>query len=327
MCWSMSDMSAGAERSGTFPAAGSRTTRRLPTRKLRSWAGSRLLLDAGLLATELELRDSFGAVGYSIAAAVEQGIAATPVVRLDDGPLARQDAATWHSDTRRGIAVRLSAEDLDEDAEDIDEALTEILQKLSDDRRDADLVLDLGPVVGDLMVRPGSRVVADVLRALTGAEEWREVIMSAGAFPADLTAYPARVLGEPVRYDAAIYDQLRQRKRVPRQPVFGDYAVASPVLVTGLPYRAALQLRYTVADKWLVVKAALNDPRGHTQFYDVCETIARHPDFVGAALGRADARIADPRGEGPGNASTWREIGTTHHLDYLVQRITTLGEP
>jgi hypothetical protein len=189
-----------------------RTVIEKTTRKLRSWAGRRLLLDAGLLATEVELRDGFGAVGYSIAAAIEQGIEATPVVRLDDGPRARQDAATWHADTRRGIAIRLSAEDLDEDAEDIDEALTEILQKLSVDRRDADLVLDLGPVVGDLMVRPGSRVVADVLRALSGAEEWREVIMSAGAFPADLTTYSAWVLGEPVRYDAAVYDQLRQRK-------------------------------------------------------------------------------------------------------------------
>jgi hypothetical protein len=86
-------------------------------------------------------------------------------------------------------------------------------------------------------------------------------------------------------------------------------------------------LRCTAADKWLVLKAALNDRRGHTQFYGVCEAIASHPGFVGAALGRADARIAHPRSNGPGDASTWREIGTTHHLDYLVQRITTLGEP
>src|ERR1022692_591429 len=52
------------------------------TSKLQTWAGHRLPLDAGLLTTEGELRDGFGAVGFSILAAIEQGIDATPVVRL-----------------------------------------------------------------------------------------------------------------------------------------------------------------------------------------------------------------------------------------------------
>jgi len=201
------------------------------------------------------------------------------------------------------------------------------LKNLAVGRQDADLLLDLGPVAGELMVRPGSRLVAEVLRELTDVNEWREIIVSAGAFPSDLSAYPPWMLGEPVRNDATLYDQLRERRRVPRQPIFGDYAVANPVLVTGLPYRAAPQLRYTVAGKWLVLKGGINDPRGHDQFYEVCEAIAAHPEFVGAELGRADFRIANSRSHSPGNASTWREIGTTHHLDYVVQRITTLGEP
>jgi hypothetical protein len=309
-----------------YAAAPLRSAIEKTARKLKVWAGQRLLLDGGLLTAEVELRDGIGAVGFSVAAATDQGVEVTPVVHLNDGPLARRDAANWHADTRRGVAVRLTAEELDEDSENIDEALTELLQALAVDRRDADLILDLGPVVGDLMVRAHSRLAADVLRELSGAQEWREVIVSSGAFPADLSAYPAWALGEPVRYDAALYDQLRQRRRIPRQPVFSDYAVTHPIL-TGLGYRSSPHLRYTVADRWLVLKGRLNDPRGHAQFYDVCETIAAHPDFVGSTLGRADARIADPRGVGPGNASTWREVGTTHHIDYVVKRITTLGEP
>jgi len=295
--------------------------------KLKVWGGSRLLLDAGFLATDVVLRDSFGAVGYSIDAAIEQGVDATPVVRLDDEPRSHRDAATLHAETRRGIAVRLGAGDLDEDPEDIDAALTELLRNLGAVPRDVDLVLDLGVVNGDLSVRAGSRLIADALRGLEAIDEWRNVIVAAGAFPADLSAYSAWTLGEPPRYDAMLYDHLRQRRRLPRVPVFGDYAVANPVLVTGLPHRVPPQLRYTVADRWLVLKGRLNDPRGHEQFYDVCDVIAKHPDFAGAALGNADARIANPRAKGPGNAATWREIGTTHHLDYLVQRITTLGEP
>jgi hypothetical protein len=295
--------------------------------KLQAWAGYRLLLDAGLLTMEVELRGSYGAVGFSIEAAIEQGIDATPVVHLDDGLLALRDARAWHADTRRGVAVRLGAKELDADAEDIDAGVTDLLHDLGVDREHADLILDLGPAIGDLMVRAGSRLAADFLRGLTGAESFREIIVTAGAFPADLTDYPPWKLGEPVRYDAALYDHLRQRKRLPRTPIFGDYAITHPSLVTGLLYRATPQLRYTLADRWLVLKGGRNDRRGNAQFYEVCERIAQHPDFVGGALGNADARISNPRAKGPGNASTWREVGTTHHLDYVVKRITTLGEP
>jgi hypothetical protein len=296
-------------------------------KKLRPWAGRRLLLDAGLLATEVDVRDGLGPVGYAIAKAISEGVSATPVVRLNDEIRAHLDAAAVHADNASGIAVRLNAEDLDEDSEDIDAGLTDLLRKLGAGRTEVDLVLDLGVVNGDLGVRAGSRMAADALRGLTAVEQWREVIVTAGAFPADMSAFSPWTIGEPIRYDAALYDHLQQRKRLERMPTFGDYAVAHPLLATGPAFPPAPQLRYTVADRWLTLKGTRNDPRGHEQFYEVCETIAQHPEFAGAALGKADAWIGNPHAHGPGNASTWREIGTTHHLDYVVQRITTLGEP
>jgi hypothetical protein len=101
--------------------------------------------------------------------------------------------------------------------------------------------------------------------------------VTAGAFPADLADYQPWTIGEPGRYDAALYDHLLQRRRLPRSPTYGDYAVTSPILVTGLPDRAAPQLRYAVADRWLALKGGRNDPRSNNQFYDVCERIAGHP--------------------------------------------------
>jgi hypothetical protein len=296
--------------------------------RLGPWVGQRLLLDVGLLATEVALRDGSGAIGYAVSEVLDKGPRPTPVLRLDDGQLARRDAAAAHADLRTGVAIRLSDADMDEDYEDIDEALTSILRELALDRFDVDLVLDLGCVIGDLAVRTFSRLAVDLLRGLSFADEWRQVIVTAGAFPADLGEIVPWEIGELPRYDAALYDRVQERRRLPREPIFGDYAVTNPV-ATNQGYRSAPNLRYAVADRWLFLKGRLNDPRGHDQFYEVCERIAVHPDFVGAALGVADARIANPRanGRGPGNASTWRSIGTAHHLDYVVQRLTTLGEP
>ena len=310
-----------SERAGQLRTVISKTAKRLET-----WAGSRLLLDAGFLPPRVAPGDDFGTLGNAVVAAIDQGVDATPVVHLDDDPQVYRDAATLHDEMHRGIALRLGPEDLDQDSEDIEEALTELLDTLHVERRDVDLILDLGVVQGDLSVRVDGRLVADALRGLSDMNEWRNVIIAAGAFPSDLSDFEAWTIGQAPRYDAMLYDYLRQRRRLPRVPTFGDYAVTHPVL-SGLPYRSSPHLRYCVADRWLVLKGRLNDPRGHDQFFEVCERIAAHPDFAGAALGNADARIANPRSKGPGNASTWREVGTTHHLDFVVRRITTLGEP
>jgi hypothetical protein len=52
----------------------------------------------------------------------------------------------------------------------IETALTELLGILSTERRDIDLILDLGAVNGDLSVRAGARLVADALRGLTAMD-------------------------------------------------------------------------------------------------------------------------------------------------------------
>jgi hypothetical protein len=297
-------------------------------RKLRPWAGRRMLLDSGLLSVDVPLADGLGAVAFAVIRAHELvGANATPVVRLNDEPMAYTDATAIHGDYSCGVALRLGTEELEDDPEDVIDALQGLLRTLGVKPSEVDLIFDLGVVNGDLAVHVGARFVADLLRAIPTPDDWREVIVTSGAFPADLSFVEAWRLGEPQRYDAQLYDRLQQRRRLPRLPLYGDYAVAHPVVSDGPAFPAPPQLRYTVADRWLTMKGRRNDPRGHDQFYVVCEHIREHPEFVGAALGQADDRIANARQHDPGNASTWRQIGTTHHLDYVVQRLTTLSEP
>jgi hypothetical protein len=296
-------------------------------KKLDIWAGNSIFLDAGLLPSDVTVRDGMGALGAAVMKTWENGVQATPVVRLNDAEQVLSDAARVHGETQCGGALRLNAEDMDEDVEDIDDAVDALLCRVALVKSKMDLVLDVGVVNGDLAVRAGSRLVTDVLRGLTNVEDWRQVIVTAGAFPADLSSIQPWVIGELQRFDAGLWDHLRGRRRLTRYPLYGDYSVAHPILSNGPAFPAAPQLRYTVADRWLVLKGRRNDPKGHEQFYDICDTLAAHSDFAGAALGYGDSRIVKARAYGPGNASTWREIGTVHHLDYVVQRLTNLGEP
>jgi hypothetical protein len=177
------------------------------------------------------------------------------------------------------------------------------------------------------MVRAFARILRLFVRNLEEMGPWRSLVVASGAFPVDLSAYAPGVIGERSRLDADLWAQLVARGRFDHTIDFADYAIAHPLLGAGAPFIAAPQLRYTTADKWLILKGRRNDPAGNEQFYTICQTIADRDEFAGAALGAADARIANPRAHGPGNATTWRQVGTAHHLDFVALRLATFGEP
>lgn len=284
-----------------------------------------LMLDGGLFDLSGPVDTGRGVVGLLADEARSEGLTAQPVLRISDPTRAFHEAAEAHATDARGLTIRLNGEDLDEDPEDVDDALDHVLTATGIAEADVDLLLDLGPLDGDVAVRGGARMVLSLLRDLPKIDQWRTVTVASGAFPVDLSQFTANQIGERPRYDAQLYDRVRNR-RVPRQPGFGDYAVTHPALgVTG--HFAPPQLRYTVADRWLVLKGRRNDPQGNAQFHRICHIISQHPEFAGTPIGTADQRIAGDSSEGPGNGTTWRQIATTHHLDYVALRLTTLAEP
>lgn len=285
-----------------------------------------LQLDAGLYDLGIDMGGGHSAVAVLANAARAQGLQAQPVVRLGDSRMALEDARDTHAADGRGLTIRLGGEDLDEEADDLDRALDGLLAGGQVGRAEVDLLLDLGAIDGDIAVLGAGRLVLSLLRDLPSILSWRSVTVASGAFPVDLGSFTANVIGERPRYDAQLYDYVSKRK-TPRTPDYGDYAIAHPLLLVGAAFSPPPQLRYTVADRWLILKGRRNDPLANQQFHRICQVIAGHPEFVGARLGQADARIAAGSPEGPGNGSTWRAIGTTHHLDLVVLRLTTLGEP
>jgi hypothetical protein len=285
-----------------------------------------VMLDGGLFDLDVVVDGGRGVVGLLADTARAEGLAAQPVLRITDPARAMQEAADAHAADGRGLTMRLLGDDLDEDPDDLDLVLDDVLSRTGTTRPDVDLLLDTGPIDGDVAVRGASRLIVSLLRDLPNVDQWRTVTVAAGAFPIDLSQYSANTLGERPRYDAQLFDRVRT-KRLPRQPDYGDYAVAHPELVVGVAFSPPPQLRYTVADRWLILKGRRNDPRGNGQFHHICTVIARHPEFAGTPVGSADQRIAAGSPAGPGDGTTWRQIGTTHHLDYVTLRLTTYGEP
>jgi hypothetical protein len=290
-----------------------------------SYQGYPVMVDAGLFDLSVPLPSGKSALGVLTDAARSSLLPAQPVVRLGDPRLALSDARDAHAQDGRGLTIRVLGDDLDEDPDDVEEQLGKLATELGVSPQSVDLLLDLGAVEGDVAVRGGARMVVSLLRDLPSVDDWRSVTVASGAFPTDLSQFNAWVMGERPRFDAQVFDRVMRRPT--RHIDYGDYAIAHPLLSTGGPFAPPPQLRYTTAERWLVLKGSRNDPRGNSQFQVICTIVAGHPEFVGASLGRADQRIAAGSTEGPGNGSTWRAIGTTHHLDLVARRLTNLGEP
>ena len=83
------------------------------------------------------------------------------------------------------------------------------------------------------------------------------------------------------------------------------------------------------------MKGRKTDRRGSRQFFDICRAVAGHPEFtpdltwgdrrIAAATELDDDRLQ--RDVGTGNAMTWRAIGTSHHIGFVVNRLATHDEP
>lgn len=309
------------EAPGTVLKICRQTVQKLSSRYLHP-----IMLDGGLFDLSVDVKGGRGVVAVLADEARGAGLLAQPVLRLGDPTRAIREAREAMATDGRGMTLRLVGEDVDEDPDELDDLFDTLLDEAGVDRREVDLVLDVGAVDGDVAVRGAARLLTSLIRDLPSIGRWRTLTIASGAFPVDLSQYAANTVGKRPRYDAQLFDRVRGRT-LPRVPDYGDYAVAHPVLAIGNAFSPPPQLRYTAAEHWLVLKGRKTDPTGNAQFQRICHIIAAHPDFTGTPTGDADRRIADGSRQGPGNGTTWRCIGTTHHLDYVALRLTTLGEP
>jgi hypothetical protein len=236
----------------------------------------------------------------------------------------------------RNLCIRLSDEDLDERDEPIAASLEQLLAAIETTPENVDLVVDFG-AVNETSASFAARIGRLIISDLPYLDNWKSLTVAAGGFPSSLDDVTPESLTEKPRWELTTYGNLRDRLRGRlRVPSFGDYAVAYPRQTAGVAFAPAPQIRYTATEGWLILKGRKNNRRGHAQFMDICETITQHAEYTpdlswGDRTIAANAQFAhvDPLPETarPGNATTWRAIGTSHHLGLVIHRLTTVGAP
>lgn len=118
--------------------------------------------------------------------------------------------------------------------------------------------------------------------------------------------------------------------QLPRLPGYSDYAVQSPQPAElSTRYLGSANIRYAHGDKWLILRGRSLEQYGFEQYHALCELLRGHEAFQGRHCCWGDDFIFHCAGEaeGPGNASTWRKVGTHHHLTVVLRLLATAGAP
>jgi hypothetical protein len=255
----------------------------------------------------------------------ERGQIAIPVTGFARSPGHQSAIQQIVAQQGQGLLLRLTPDDF-EDVDEFEATLAGIPEFFGLDRGEIDLLLDIGSVANSTagLVTQMHRANIDLIPNL---DDWRTLTVASSAFPLSLTPLDRDQWNTSSRLDWRGWRQLVTGAKQPsRLPAFSDYAIAHP----GLPPvgRATIlaQLRYATPDAWLIWKGKSVFTDGFDQFLAICEDLVERPEYRGGEFSWGDAEIQQraTNGGSPGNAETWRRIGTNHHIETVLEQIANL---
>ncbi len=170
-------------------------------------------------------------------------------------------------------------------------------------------------------------IIRGSLEQLQSLGQWQFIVFLGTHYPEKNPAKPGQTFIQPRNEWLAWIEAVKFDPSTAQQMVFGDFAADSAKIdfKTGRaqPIRHS---RYTTGSSWLVVRGE-NEGSDYDVMKDVYERIVESGEFSGATFSNADAYIFDvARNNAPkaGNATTWRQVNTTHHITQVVADIAAV---
>lgn len=291
----------------------------------RCWPDAPLYLDLPRLGDDEVLADGRVALAGVLNDCAEAGVSAVPVVSRSSSQAYLVAAEGHCASAGLGLCVRLSVDDFEEEV-DTDVEVTRILEGVSRVSLDRiDLLIDLEDLGTD--TGRAALIARSVFGMIPRRDDWRRVVLAAASFPEDLSDVDAATVSTLPRREWELWSLLQRRPSLlPRRDlIFCDYAIAHPVPKELDPrtMRMSASIRYTTLDSWLVTKGRNVRQYGFEQYFDLCRALVDRPEYSGDNFSWGDAYIAKcaERESGPGNATTWRKVGTNHHLTLVARQI------
>lgn len=295
-------------------------------KRVRSnWQMRPCFVDLNLIDTSKLMADGRHPVNFVFDELRAQRCLATPVIGINRSRKYQQAVERVVSKDRRGLCLRISLEEASKTT--IKASVEDLLAKNDLGVSECDLVIDLGapnfkPVEGFV------KLIEVIVQKMPFLSKWRTFTISGTSFPQSM-AEVGQGLTTIKRFEWLLYKDLinRLNKVRVRLPTFGDYGINHPdVLPMDMRIlKPSATIRYTIDDAWLIVKGPNVREHGYSQYRGHCKTVIASSHFLGSGFSRGDEYIANCASKiaKTGNLSTWRMVGTNHHLEKVVHDISS----
>lgn len=220
----------------------------------------------------------------------------------------------------KGVALRICRKsDLD-----IAKEIQDLYSFLNINYSEIDLLIDLRSLE-NLMEHHAQSETLKLLTKIPYLLEWRSFILSGSNFPIDLTKLKPDQLHILKRTEWILWKSLILQKQLNRHPSYSDYAISHPIIKESLsaPVNASASIRYTCNDDFLIYRGKGTKGHGFKQFYDISETLINSSEYYGIDHCEGDSFISNCAisKKKSGNLTTWRMVGTNHHITVAVNQI------
>jgi len=206
----------------------------------------------------------------------------------------------------------------------IEEEITTLLNFFGTSENEVDLLIDLRSIINI----PTNDLIENTVRILERIPNllrWRSFIVSATSFPISLANIQKDRIEVLNRGEWLLWQRVVNNFNLIRYPSFSDYAISHPEVVDIDPRMMSISasIRYTAGDHWYIYRGRSVNQYGYEQFFDLSETIINRPEYSGRDHCFGDDFIyrCGANREKTGNHTTWRQVGTCHHITVVVNQL------
>jgi hypothetical protein len=297
---------------------------KLLTKIAKAWGNQdRAFIDLEWIPSADRMHDGSHPIASVFDVARKYNLQLVPVLSLTRDSEYVSAVASVIKKDNRGVCLRMLIDDLDES--DVAALSRDFLGRVGNNIAETDLILD----VKDLRGARLEQVVRDLpslIGRIPSIQKWRSFALAGTGFPDSLAGLPKLKMSRIKRTEWELWRAISARQLV-RQPTFSDYGIGSPAYPDVDPrvMSPSAAIRYTASGDWLIAKGNNLKNHGYEQFHGVCRALVQSKAYTGRAFSWGDTYIHDcARNEtGTGNLTTWRKVGTSHHLTFVVKQLAS----
>lgn len=294
----------------------------------KKWGTRPAFLDTSLLDPIARMIGSVHPLTYLMDEARSRGGTVTPVTSLGRDLAHYNAIASALAMDGRGVAVRVSLDDIADPG--FPAALASLVNSLGAALPQTDLILDLAAKnfepLADLIA-----LVSALLQSSPVYVQVRSLILVGTSFPASMGEVKVGSHILP-RQEWKLYKGVAAALPASfRTLAFGDYAIASADIPGGdmRLLKPSATIRYTVTDGWFITKGNNVRDNGFDQYRGQCGTVisSGHMAATGYSAGSDYIRDCHAKTKSTGNLTTWRWVGTNHHITRVVDDLASFHGP